>query len=226
MLDAFAFQQLILLVRFLASKVKCVLSLVIGGDEVSAVVKRTLRNIGLCLLLVLVGCASPPPPTPVGALDAEFTAMKGVWFDIAHLSHDLQDDCRDTASLYRYDEEQPESMEFIFECRWPDELWYTTLGEITRHDDDSKLFAVEFSNGLIDRNVELHFWVLDVAEDYSWLVTGSPEQNWLWIMSRYQTLDDGILQGILSRLMESGLYTSTQLEDELLYTQHESLTAQ
>ena len=182
-----------------------------------------ISRLGILWLVVvtLSSCSPPPPPTPTGALDVEFTSIKGVWFDIAHLRHELQDDCRDTASLYRYDEEEPESMEFIFECRWPDELWYTTLGEITRHDDDSKLLAVEFSSSLINRNVELQFWVLDVAEDYTWLVTGSPEQNWLWIMSRNQTLDEDILQGIFSRLLESGLYTSSQLEAELRYTEHE-----
>lgn len=175
------------------------------------------------VVVTLSSCSPPPPPppTPTGALDVEFTSIKGVWFDIAHLPHELQDDCRDTASLYRYDEEEPESMEFIFECRWPDDLWYTTLGEITRHNDDSKLLAVEFSSSLINRNVELQFWLLDVAVDHSWLVTGSPEQNWLWIMSRNQTLDEDILQGIFSRLLESGLYTSAQLEAELRYTEHE-----
>jgi len=53
------------------------------------------------------------------------------------------------------------------------------------------------------------------------VVTGSPEQNWLWIMSRAQTLDDEILQGILTRLEESGRYTASHLYDNLLYTEHE-----
>ena len=180
----------------------------------------------LVMVATLTGCSAPPPPTPTGAIDVDFTSIQGVWFDIAHFRHELQDDCRDTASLYRYDDEAPERMEFIFECRWPDDLWYTTLGEITRHSDDSKLLAVEFSNSLINRNVDLQFWVLDVDENYTWMVTGSPEQNWLWIMSRFQTLDEDILQGILNRLRESGLYTASQLDAELRYTEHESLTTQ
>ncbi|GDX61394.1 MAG: lipocalin family protein [Nitrosospira sp.] len=34
------------------------------------------------------------------------------------------------------------------------------------------------------------YWVIDLATDYSWVLVGAPSRNYLWILSRTQTLDE------------------------------------
>jgi apolipoprotein D and lipocalin family protein len=34
------------------------------------------------------------------------------------------------------------------------------------------------------------YWVIGLADDYSWAVVGSPDRNYLWILARKPRLDD------------------------------------
>jgi len=40
------------------------------------------------------------------------------------------------------------------------------------------------------------YWILDLAPDYSYVLVGSPDRNYLWILSRTTVLDPGIVDGL------------------------------
>lgn len=48
------------------------------------------------------------------------------------------------------------------------------------------------------------YWIIDLADDYSFAVVSHPNKEYLWILSRTPKLDDVIFQQILSRLKEKG----------------------
>ncbi len=48
------------------------------------------------------------------------------------------------------------------------------------------------------------YLVTDIASDYSWVVVGVPNKNYIWIMSRKPTLDESTLVGIRKRLKAHG----------------------
>lgn len=48
------------------------------------------------------------------------------------------------------------------------------------------------------------YWIIDLADDYSFAVVSHPNKKYLWILSRTPKLDDVIYQQILSRLKEKG----------------------
>ncbi len=48
------------------------------------------------------------------------------------------------------------------------------------------------------------YWIIDLADDYSYAVVSHPNKNYLWILSRTPHLDSVIYQQILSRLNEKG----------------------
>ena len=48
------------------------------------------------------------------------------------------------------------------------------------------------------------YWIIDLADDYSFAVVSHPDKKYLWILSRTPKLDDVIYQQILSRLKEKG----------------------
>lgn len=61
------------------------------------------------------------------------------------------------------------------------------------------------------------YWIIDLAEDYSYAVVGHPNRKYLWILSRTPIMDDITYQQILSRLKEKGfdiskIKTTKQLE--------------
>jgi apolipoprotein D and lipocalin family protein len=48
------------------------------------------------------------------------------------------------------------------------------------------------------------YWIIDLAEDYSHAVVGSPDRQFLWILSRTPTMDDNLYQQILDTLPARG----------------------
>ena len=48
------------------------------------------------------------------------------------------------------------------------------------------------------------YWIIDLAEDYTYAVVSHPNRKYLWILSRTPTMNDILYQRILSRLKEKG----------------------
>ncbi len=48
------------------------------------------------------------------------------------------------------------------------------------------------------------YWIIDLADDYSYAVISHPNRKYLWILSRKPELEDEIYNSILTRLKEKG----------------------
>ena len=48
------------------------------------------------------------------------------------------------------------------------------------------------------------YWIIDLAEDYSYAVVSHPGRQYLWILSRQPKMDDVVYKQIISRLKEKG----------------------
>ena len=49
------------------------------------------------------------------------------------------------------------------------------------------------------------YWIIDLAEDYSYAVVSHPNKKYLWILSRKPKMDEAIFKEILDRLGKKGL---------------------
>jgi apolipoprotein D and lipocalin family protein len=45
------------------------------------------------------------------------------------------------------------------------------------------------------------YWIIDLADDYSYAVVGNPNRKYLWILSRTPTMNESIYQKIISKLI-------------------------
>ncbi|HZR08815.1 MAG TPA: lipocalin family protein [Myxococcales bacterium] len=52
------------------------------------------------------------------------------------------------------------------------------------------------------------YWIIDLADDYSYAVVGHPSRDYLWILSRSPSMTDTTWQGIVGRLQAQGYETS------------------
>ena len=59
------------------------------------------------------------------------------------------------------------------------------------------------------------YWIIDLADDYSYAVVSNPNRKYLWILSRTSTMDDKVYQQIIERLLSKGFDLS-----KLQKTQH------
>lgn len=48
------------------------------------------------------------------------------------------------------------------------------------------------------------YWIIDLADDYSYAVVSHPNKKYLWILSRTSTMESSTYNQILSRLKEKG----------------------
>ena len=48
------------------------------------------------------------------------------------------------------------------------------------------------------------YWIIDLADDYSYAVVSNPSKKYLWILSRTPKMEDATYQQILTRLKEKG----------------------
>jgi apolipoprotein D and lipocalin family protein len=48
------------------------------------------------------------------------------------------------------------------------------------------------------------YWIIDLAEDYSYAVIGNPNKKYLWILSRTPQMDETLYQQIIARIKENG----------------------
>ena len=48
------------------------------------------------------------------------------------------------------------------------------------------------------------YWIIDLAEDYSYAVVGHPNRKYLWILSRTPVMDQEIYNEILKRVKDKG----------------------
>lgn len=48
------------------------------------------------------------------------------------------------------------------------------------------------------------YWIIDLADDYSYAVVSNPNRKYLWILARTSKIEDTIYQQIIFRLKESG----------------------
>ena len=79
-----------------------------------------------------------------------------------------------------------------------------------------KAFVVEGS-GNAKLNVQFFwpfkgkYWVIDLADDYSYAVIGHPNRKYLWILSRTPVMDEGIYKQIIARIKQNG-FDITKIE--------------
>jgi apolipoprotein D and lipocalin family protein len=60
------------------------------------------------------------------------------------------------------------------------------------------------------------YWIIDLANDYSYAVVSHPNRKYLWILSRTSKMDDKLYQQIIVRLQSKGFELSKLQKTEQL----------
>ncbi len=165
------------------------------------------------LSLAMAGCSPPrdrlagdePPPV---ADHVDLDRYLGLWFEIARADHSFERDCEGVSAFY---ERREDGLIRVINRCWKGGL-------------DGELDVAEGRARYQSRNstakLEVSFfgpffgdyWILDVAEDYSWAVISEPRGRYLWILSRTPQMDPETLQARLDFLHGLGFDT-----DGLIY---------
>lgn len=142
-------------------------------------------------------------PAVVPNLDAE--RFLGRWFEVASTKPGFQKDC--VCVTADYTPRDAESIAVINSCRKlsPEGELEVVTGSAKTTRNPAKLnvsfggFSLPFSN----------YWVVDLADDYSYAVISTPFRNPIWVLSRTPEMNPEVLDGIYSRLSARGFNESS-----------------
>ena len=168
----------------------------------------TLRFIA-ALAVALTGCAesttqreSLPPLETVERVEVD--RYLGTWYEIASYPQRFQKDCTGTTANYTLRDDG--RIDVLNRCRK-----LTLDGKL----DEAKGLARvvdEQTNAKLEvsffRPFWGDYWIIQLGDDYEYAVVGHPGRDYLWILSREPTMDDGTYQKILERLEEQHYDTS------------------
>ncbi|MBN8706979.1 MAG: lipocalin family protein [Bacteroidetes bacterium] len=124
----------------------------------------------------------------------------GKWYEIASFPQFFQKGCHCTTAEYTLTDEDY----VIVENRCKKD---SVNGKETSI--KGKAFVVE-NSGNAKLKVQFFwpfsgkYWIIDLAEDYSYAVVSHPDRDYLWILSRTPKMDDVVYKQILERLKTKG----------------------
>lgn len=148
--------------------------------------------------IILAGCGSNYPELQTVSY-VDINKYLGKWYEIASFPNSFQKGCNCTSAEYSIEDD---FIRVVNTCRDG-----SATGEIRRV--RGRAFVVD-NSGNSKLKVQF-FWpfrgdyyIIDLAEDYSWAVVGTPGRNYLWILSRTPIMEEKLYKEIISKLPDKG----------------------
>lgn len=151
-----------------------------------------MRRLTSCLVVVMMSTAAaaqsrtqtPAPVRTVASVDLD--RYLGDWFEIARYPNDFQDKCLGNVQA-SYSKRPDGRLDVVNRCRIQD-------GSTTEADGVARIvdpatsarLEVRFAPSVLSflPMVWGDYWILGLADDYSWAVVGTPDREYLWVLSR------------------------------------------
>lgn len=153
-------------------------------------------------LMSVFGCRSYPDLKVVDNVD--LNRYVGKWYEIAAFPQRFQEGCFCSTAEYILGKDR--FIRVINRCR----KW-SVDGELKQV--SGRAYVVPNSN---NAKLDVQFfwpfrgdyWIIELAEDYSWAVVGHPNRKYLWILSRTKNMEDTLYNDIVLRVQKKGFETS------------------
>lgn len=166
----------------------------------------------ILILLLLINLTAMKAQTLPTVSYVDLNKYAGKWYEIASFPQRFQKGCNCTTATYTVTDKNY----VIVENRCNKDSVNGKESYIK-----GKAF-VEKNSGNAKLNVQFFwpfkgaYWIIDLADDYSYAVVGHPNRNYLWILSRTPKMDAAVYNQIISRVQAKGfnidkLQKTTQL---------------
>lgn len=167
-------------------------------------------------LVTLTACKSPPvnrdgttPLQSVASLDLD--RYLGRWFEIARFPNSFEEGCVGVTATYA---KKPDgTISVTNRCRQKsmagEEEAAIGTARIVDPVSNAKLKVTFFWP------FEGDYWVIDLADDYTWALVGEPSGRYLWILAREPEISADMRKDLVNRLRAMGYNI-----DALYWTPH------
>jgi apolipoprotein D and lipocalin family protein len=167
---------------------------------------------------VLQACSSSPSgasslapranslPQTVGKVDLD--RYLGRWYEIARLPNRFQDLCKSNVSA-TYSKASNGTIKVENRCVNEAGVIKEAIGEARSVESTNSKLEVRFAPSWLSwlPLVWGDYWVIHLESDYSNAVVGSPDRQFLWVLSRSQSMDKTKLDLLLAIAKQQGFST-------------------
>lgn len=174
--------------------------------------KKRIMNYSL-LFAGLLGLAyaanaqdtSTKPLTVVPTVDLK--RYMGTWYEIARLPNRFQKKCvSDVTATYSIRDDG--DIQVVNRCRNEDGEMTEAVGRAKRASDDgpNTKLKVRFAPAFLSilPFVWGDYWIIALAQDYSYAVVGDPDRKYLWILSRTPSMDEKTFRALKDEISQKG----------------------
>ena len=130
----------------------------------------------------------------------------GRWYEVARYPNRFQRQCAGDVRA-TYEKRDDGRLAVLNECRTVEGRTDSALGVARVVDKASGArLKVRFAPAFLSflPMVWGDYWVIGLAADYAWAVVGSPDRNYLWILSRTTALSEARYEQALERVRANG----------------------
>jgi len=141
----------------------------------------------------------------------DLSRYAGTWYEIARFPNRFQQSCAgDVTATYTLLDNG--DVEVVNRCRKDDGGWIEANGiarRLSEEEPTSKL-QVRFAPAWLSflPFVWGNYWVIDLAEDYSFALVADPDREFLWVLARMPSLDDTTYASLMETARRQGFDTS------------------
>jgi apolipoprotein D and lipocalin family protein len=159
------------------------------------------------LLVAVAGTQRTEPVGPVRTVSAvDLDRYVGRWFEIARYPNRFQRRCASDVQA-TYARRADGRIDVVNQCRIADGSTIDAQG-VARVVDGrtSAKLKVRFAPAALSwlPLVWGDYWILGLADDYSWAVVGSPDREYLWVLARTPDLDAARRTRVLAVVRANG----------------------
>jgi len=130
----------------------------------------------------------------------------GKWYEIGRLPNRFQKKCSDSVTA-EYTLRSDGDIKVVNRCRKQSGEFTTATGKakIVDKQTNAKL-KVTFFWPFYGK-----YWILDLGPNYEYVVVGEPGRDYLWILSRTPTMDEGLYQKLVGKMRARGFDTTRMI---------------
>lgn len=161
--------------------------------------KKILLIVPISLLFISCSTKQNLPLDTVKYVDIQ--KYQGKWYEIARFEHFFEKGCKNVTATYEIREKN--EIKVINKCTMIDtNKTKEAFGVAYATDNTNSKLKVSFFRPFYG-----DYWILDLADDYSYVAVGTPSREYLWILSRTKTIDNEVKNKLLTKLQQAHFKT-------------------
>lgn len=164
-------------------------------------------NVMLLVGAALVGMAAEnKKPALETVASVDLSRYLGQWYEIGRLPNRFQKKCADSVTA-NYTLRSDGNIKVVNRCRKQSGEFTTATGKAKIVDKQTNArLKVTFFWPFYGK-----YWILDLGPNYEYAVVGEPGRNYLWILSRTPTMDEGLYQSLVAKMQARGFNTTRMI---------------